>query len=232
MHIAVEKGQQEMALRLLEVDKDVVRVRGKNGETPFHYLYHTAPNLFSFCLSCCQLLLPPGMDESLRTAARLGNVSELYTLIHRNGNVLRRLDEVEFIETPLHIAAEEGRIRFAMEIMSLKPSFARKLNQQGLSPMHLAIEKGHKEMAQRLLEIDTGLAQIKGMNGETPLHYISKFGNCDDLLDKILKACPDCIRDVTNQNRTALHMAVENKRLDVLQVLIGMLRKKDYYRKQ
>ncbi|XP_039038915.1 ankyrin repeat-containing protein BDA1-like [Hibiscus syriacus] len=170
------------------------------------------------------------MDQSLRTAARVGNVSELYTLIHRNGNVLRRLDEVEFIETPLHIAAEEGCLGFAMEIMSLKPSFSRKLNQQGLSPMHLAVERGHKEMALRILEIDSGLARIKGKNGETPLHYINKFGNCDDLLHKMLEASPDCIRDVTNQNRTALHMAVENKRLDVLQVLIGALRRKDYYR--
>ncbi|KAE8669236.1 putative Ankyrin repeat protein [Hibiscus syriacus] len=189
------------------------------------------PQIFlSFCLSCCELILPPGMDQSLRTAARVGNVSELYTLIHRNGNVLRRLDEVEFIETPLHIAAEEGCLGFAMEIMSLKPSFSRKLSQQGLSPMHLAVERGHKEMALRILEIDSGLARIKGKNGETPLHYISKFGNCDDLLHKMLEASPDCIRDVTNQNRTALHMAVENKRLDVLQVLIGALRRKDYYR--
>ncbi|KAL4291526.1 hypothetical protein GQ457_14G023300 [Hibiscus cannabinus] len=121
------------------------------------------------------------MDESLRAAARTGNVSDLYTLIQRDGNVLRRLDEVEFIETPLHVAAAEGCIGFAMEIMSLKPSFARKLNQQGLSPIHLALEKGHKQMALRLLEIDGNLARVKGKKGETPLHYISKFENCDDL---------------------------------------------------
>ncbi|KAL4291847.1 hypothetical protein GQ457_14G023290 [Hibiscus cannabinus] len=45
-----------------------------------------------------------------------------------------------------------------------------------------------------------------------------------------MEACPDCIRDVTNQNRTALHIAVENKRFDVLRVLIGALRKKEYDR--
>ncbi|KAK8514891.1 hypothetical protein V6N12_001058 [Hibiscus sabdariffa] len=170
------------------------------------------------------------MDESLREAARTGNVSELYTLIQRDGNVLRRFDEVEFIETPLHVAAAEGCIGFAMEIMSLKPSFARKLNQQGMSPIHLAVEKGHKEMVLRFLEIDIDLARVKGKNGETPLHYISKFGNCDGLLDKFLEACPDCIRDVTVQNRTALHIAVENKRFDVLRVLIEVLRKKEYCR--
>ncbi|KAL4290748.1 hypothetical protein GQ457_14G026070 [Hibiscus cannabinus] len=168
------------------------------------------------------------MDQSLRATARNGNVSDLYALIQRNGNVLRRLDNVEFIDTPLHIAAEEGCTRFAMEMMNLKPSFARKLNHQGLSPIHLALEKGHTELVLRLMEIDTELIRVKGKNGETPLHYISKVGNHNDLLDKFLEACADCIRDVTTQNHTALHIAVENRRLDVLQVLIKMLRKKDY----
>ncbi|XVE69056.1 hypothetical protein DITRI_Ditri09bG0118900 [Diplodiscus trichospermus] len=86
------------------------------------------------------------MDDSLRRAAREGNVSDLYTLIQQDGNVLKRFDEVEFIETPLHIAADAGCIKFAMEIMSLKPSFARKLNPQGLTPLHLAVEKEHKEL--------------------------------------------------------------------------------------
>ncbi|KAG8480378.1 hypothetical protein CXB51_024551 [Gossypium anomalum] len=169
------------------------------------------------------------MNERLRTAARKGNVSDLYSLIQRNGNVLRHFDEVDFVETPLHIAAEEGCIRFTMEMMNLKPSFARKLNQQGLSPIHLALEKGHKEMVLHFLEIDKDLVRVRGKNGETPLHYISKVGNHDSLLDRFLKACPDCIRDVTTKNRSALHIATENNRLDVLQVLIRILKKNDYY---
>ncbi|KAL1079923.1 hypothetical protein V6Z11_D10G253800 [Gossypium hirsutum] len=125
------------------------------------------------------------MDQSFRTISRTGDVSELYKLIQSDGNVFRRFDEVEFIETPLHVAANEGCIGFAMEMMKLKPSFARKLNQQG-------------------------------KNGETPLHYICKVGNHDSLLEAFLKACPDS----------------ENKRLDVLQILIRMLKKKDYYREE
>ncbi|KAG8480410.1 hypothetical protein CXB51_025080 [Gossypium anomalum] len=45
-------------------------------------------------------------------------------------------------------------------------------------------------------------------------------------------ACPDCIRDVTTENRSALHIAAETKRLDVLQILIRMLKKKDYYQEE
>ncbi|KAE8700118.1 putative Ankyrin repeat protein [Hibiscus syriacus] len=160
------------------------------------------------------------MDESLRSAAQEGSVSDLYTLIQRNGNVLKRFNEVEFIVTTLHIAASKGCMRFAMEMISLKPSFARKLNQQGLSPVHLAVEKGHAETALRLLEIDSDLSHVNGKDGETPLHYISEVGNHDGLLDRFLGACPDSILDVTTRNHTALHRAVENERLDVLRVRI------------
>ncbi|KAH1045703.1 hypothetical protein J1N35_036487 [Gossypium stocksii] len=169
------------------------------------------------------------MDKSLRTAARTGNVTDLYNLIQRDGNILRHFDEVEFVDTPLHIAAEERCIRFAMEMMNLKPAFARKLNQQGLSPLHIAVKQGHKEMALRFLEMDKDLVRVKGKNGKTPLHFISEAGNHDGMLDRILEICPQCIQDVTIENRNALHIAVENNRLDVLQVLIRTLWKTDYY---
>ncbi|KAK5793954.1 ankyrin repeat-containing protein BDA1-like [Gossypium arboreum] len=169
------------------------------------------------------------MDTRLKRAARAGNVSDLYSIIERDGNVLKNLDEVEFVNTPLHIAAENGCTEFAMEILSLKPSFARKLH-RGLSPIHLAVQAGHKEMVLRFIEIDKDLVRIRGKNGETPLHYISRVGNYDGLLDKFLETCPDCIRDVTTINSTALHIATENNRLDVLQVLIRTLKKKDYCR--
>lgn len=171
----------------------------------------------------------PHMDESLRQAARTGKLNGLYTVIQRNGNVLRHFDEVEFIETPLHIAAEEGCIEFAMEMMNLKPSFARKLNHQGLSPLHIAVRKGHKEMALRFLEIDTHLVRVRGKKGKTPLHYLCKVGNQLGLLDPFLEASPDCLQDVTIENRTALHIAIQNNRLDVLQLLIPTLKRKDYY---
>ncbi|KAA3473122.1 alpha-latrotoxin-Lhe1a-like [Gossypium australe] len=62
---------------------------------------HTAAIVsFHFLTSYCSLILPPDMDENLRNAARTGKVNELYRVIQRNGNVLRRVDEVEFIENP------------------------------------------------------------------------------------------------------------------------------------
>ncbi|KAK5795576.1 ankyrin repeat-containing protein BDA1-like [Gossypium arboreum] len=169
------------------------------------------------------------MDERLRTAARTGNVSDLYRLIEIDGNALKQSDEEEFVETPLHIAAEEGCLRFAMEMMSLKPSFASKLNKQGLTPLHLAVTNPDTSMALRFLEINKDLARVKGKNGKTPLHIITEVGNHNGLLARFLEICPQSIRDVTIENRNALHITVEKNGLDVLQVLIRTLEKTGYY---
>ncbi|MBA0870076.1 hypothetical protein Goshw_007604 [Gossypium schwendimanii] len=54
------------------------------------YMYHTAAIVsFHFLSSYCSLILPPDMDESLRTAAPTGNVCDLYRSIERDGNALR-----------------------------------------------------------------------------------------------------------------------------------------------
>ncbi|WRX12627.1 protein of unknown function DUF3447 - like 10 [Theobroma cacao] len=96
-----------------------------------------------------------------------------------------------------------------MEIMILKPSLAKKLNQEGFSPIHLAVEKGHTELAVRLMQNDKSLVRVKGRKGETPLHYaITKEQNLD-LLARFLEACPECIRDMTTTNQTALHIATK-----------------------
>jgi hypothetical protein len=73
-----------------------------------------------------------GVDQSLRDAAKQGNIDAMYSLIRSDAKVLHRIDEIPFIETPLHTAASAGQIQFAMEIMRLKPSFARKLNARKL----------------------------------------------------------------------------------------------------
>ncbi|KAK7313078.1 hypothetical protein VNO77_37459 [Canavalia gladiata] len=106
-------------------------------------------------------------DERLKAAAEEGDIDLLYTLIQEDPYVLDRLDLIPFVETPLHIAASFGHLRFATEIIRLKPSFAWKLNQQGLSPIHLAMLNGQKRMVFRfsvvscLSKLVQLLAQLK-----------------------------------------------------------------------
>ena len=90
------------------------------------------------------------MDERLRAAAEKGDIDMLYTLIREDPYLLDHIDRIPFVDTPLHIAASVGHTGFAREAMLLKPSFARKLNQDGLTPLHLAMLKPQTKMVDGL----------------------------------------------------------------------------------
>ncbi|KAB1215044.1 hypothetical protein CJ030_MR4G018824 [Morella rubra] len=90
------------------------------------------------------------MDKRLRDAAERGDVDVLYQLIENDKEVLDNIDKFSCVHTPLHAAASAGQTHFAGEIMILKPSFARKLNQEGLTPMHLALRAKNTQLALQL----------------------------------------------------------------------------------
>ncbi|XP_016676556.2 ankyrin repeat-containing protein BDA1-like [Gossypium hirsutum] len=152
------------------------------------------------------------MDWSMIGAAQTGNINVLYELIQKDPYVLERIDHVSFLDTPLHVAASAGHVDFMMEMINLKPSFARKLNQAGFSPMHLALQNNRTQAAAlsqirdidklyntlsrssfspfitvlRLLKFDEGLVRVKGRGGLTPLHHVAQTGDVD-LLIKFLE---------------------------------------------
>ena len=79
------------------------------------------------------------------------NIDEFYNLIGVDVKLLEYIDELPFVNTPLHIATYYGNIQFALEMMSLKRSFARKLDPNGFSPIHRALQNGHIELVRQLL---------------------------------------------------------------------------------
>ncbi|CAA7049204.1 unnamed protein product [Microthlaspi erraticum] len=112
-----------------------------------------------------------------------------------------------------------------MELMVLKPSFAKKLNEDGFSPLHLAVENKQAELALELVKFDPSLVRIRGRGGMTALHLVAKEGDVD-LLTEFLQACPESIRDANANGETALHIAVMNKKYEELQVLTGWMQRR------
>ncbi|GMI79243.1 hypothetical protein like AT4G10720 [Hibiscus trionum] len=162
------------------------------------------------------------MDPRLKTAAETGDIDVLHVLIRENPHILEHIDKIPFIQTPLHTAAHEGQISFAMEMINLKPSFANKLNLDGLSPMHLALINGQTKLVLRLLKTDEDLVRVKGWQGKTPFHYAATTGN-SKLLFEFLEACPECIEDVTVRDETALHLALKHDHVEAFKLLFGWL---------
>ncbi|TYI29670.1 hypothetical protein ES332_A05G333000v1 [Gossypium tomentosum] len=144
----------------------------------------------------------------LMVAAEHNDIDMLYQLIEEDTNVLHRMDKMGVVDTPLHMASSEGCVDFAMEMMYLKPSLAKKLNKEGLSPVHVALQCGHSELALSLLRLDKTLIGVKGKMGYTPLHYLVMYEKKKDYLNKFFNEYHPCINDdLTSQGETALHVA-------------------------
>ncbi|KAG2267344.1 hypothetical protein Bca52824_061899 [Brassica carinata] len=164
------------------------------------------------------------MDPRLQQAAESGSIDELYDLIDENPYLLENIDAVPFVTTPLHVAASSGNIPFAMEMLNLKPSFARKLNTSGYSPLHLAVDKDKAKFVGRMLLLDKGLVRVKGRNGITPFLLLVSRGKADLVAECLLNS-PECIQDETVDRQNALHLAVVHDRFEVLQVLTGWIQR-------
>nr|VDD42437.1 unnamed protein product [Brassica oleracea] len=158
------------------------------------------------------------MNQRLQQAAESGSINDLYALIDENPCILENIDAMPFVNTPLHIAASCGEIAFAVEMLNLKPSFAKKLNTNGCSPLHLAVEKDQQELVTWLLRIDPSLAGVKGREGITLFHLLVLRANVD-LVVECLITSPECIKDVSVNGQNALHLAVVNERFEVLQMV-------------
>ncbi|KAA8525991.1 hypothetical protein F0562_007909 [Nyssa sinensis] len=162
------------------------------------------------------------MEQELMEAAQAGDISELYRLIRQDPNVLELFDGIPFVDTPLHAAASAGNTPFAIEIARLKPSFGRKLNQDGLSPIHLALECEHDQTVRKLISLDRELICVQGKEGITPLHYVTERQNLD-LLATFLFNCPTSIEKLTIRGETAVHIAVKNQRFGAFEILLAWL---------
>ncbi|WZZ21150.1 hypothetical protein YC2023_122537 [Brassica napus] len=165
------------------------------------------------------------MDPRLFSVAQsVASVDALYSLIQADPCILQKVDVLPFVHTPLHEASSTGKIDLAVELMILQPSFAKKLNKDGLSPLHLAVENQHVELAQELIKFDPSLVRIRGRGGTTPLHLVAEKGDAD-LLTEFLFVCPESIRDANVNGETALHITVKNDRHEELEVLRGWMQR-------
>ncbi|XP_019091916.1 PREDICTED: ankyrin repeat-containing protein At5g02620-like [Camelina sativa] len=164
------------------------------------------------------------MDPRLLLVTQSGSTDALYSLIQADPCIFQNIDTSPFIHTPLHEASSTGKIDLAMELMILKPSFAKKLNAHGFSPLHLAVENQQVELALELVKFDPSLVRTRGRGGMTPLHLVAKKGDVD-LLTEFLLICPESIRDANVNGETALHITVMNDRYEDLKVIRGWMQR-------
>ncbi|KAK1394932.1 PGG domain-containing protein [Heracleum sosnowskyi] len=163
------------------------------------------------------------IQKLINEAAEEGDIEILYHSIGKEPYILENIDEIPFVDTPLHIAAKAGKTSFTIEMMRLKPSFSRKLNPEGYSPIHLAVKWNQQVLVKRMINIDRELVRVQGKECNTPLHCAAENGYTDLVLEFLL-ACPESILDVNAKKKSALHIAVKANKFDTVKVMLEWLK--------
>ncbi|XP_044476343.1 ankyrin repeat-containing protein BDA1-like [Mangifera indica] len=176
--------------------------------------------------------------KGLQDLAAVGDVDKLFSVLTKDLYVLEDIEKIPLVSTPLHTAVSQGKIHFAKEIVNLKPSFAWKQDERGLSPLHLALEGKHlqegqdprdpdlewkyQELITWLIKHDSGLVRVKAMGLVTPLHYAAQVDD-ESSLAEFLHVFPSSIEDLTVKSETVVHVAIKKGSFKAFKVLLGWL---------
>ncbi|XP_054797632.1 ankyrin repeat-containing protein BDA1-like [Prosopis cineraria] len=161
------------------------------------------------------------MDRRLKEAARVGNVTMLNKLLKEDPQILKKACLAHFAESPLHVATLADQVQFVREIITRVPSLATLPNQKGLIPLHMASVAEHVDIVKELLSArldsnEVNQCLVNDEDGWTALHY-AVFRGRVDVMEELIKHCPECIAEVTAKRETVLHLAIKaNHKLHVV----------------
>ncbi|KAK4278820.1 hypothetical protein QN277_016615 [Acacia crassicarpa] len=172
------------------------------------------------------------MDERLVKAARVGDVEALHKIIKKDPDVLKSACSVHFEDSLLHVAAGRGKAEFVKQIVTRLPSLATETNKKGMIPLHLASLNGFVETVRELLnaKLDDEVNQclLKDDEGWTPLHCASQKGKIS-VIEELIRACPQCLEQVTEEGETVLHVAVKANQFEAVKVLADSIKRHNFH---
>jgi cytohesin len=219
LHIAVENGKVAAVQSLLDHGADV-QARHKDLWTPLHGASSDGnPDVV-------RLLLERGADLEAKTenhstplhiAAENGNSAAVQSLLDRGADVQARRKD---LWTPLHRASWDGDpdvVRLLLE----RGADLKAKSVKHSTPLHIAAENGKFAVAQVLLLKHRSMAYRRDIDSQTPLHKASsgQYLNIIELLLSFLEDRDD-IDMQDNEQRTALHLAVDEGKVDALRLLL------------
>ncbi|KAI8022960.1 Ankyrin repeat-containing protein ITN1 [Camellia lanceoleosa] len=149
-------------------------------------------------------------------------------ILNNDPKILDRIKVGCFIHSPLHVAAYHGHLEFVQEILKKSPGLVEVLDSRRWSPLHLASAQGHLDIVQALVSENPDMCTALDGDARTPLHLAAMKGNLE-VLDKLFEASlygPHELMNVKDvAGNTILHLAVRNKKLQVVNYLLKKIEK-------
>ena len=114
----------------------------------------------------------------------------------------------------LHLAAENGRVEIARELLSVAPEMRWWQDDQGMNPVHIAAMRGQVEILKLLLQLDLYPAMERLNRGQTVMHLCVKHRQLETL-KCLVEEISDLVNVKDDDGDTLLHLAVRCDQVEV-----------------
>ena len=195
LHSAAWHGDLELVRVLLDYNVDVYALDPRNW-TAIHKASHGPFSDFP---------VTPHYDPRLSDVTRL--------LLEHGADINARVEDGR---TPLHVAAENGRVEVVRVLHEHGANIGAE-DDEGRTPLHLAANYGDVETVHVLLEYGANIG-AKSNQGRTPLHLAVNHGSAE-VVRVLLEHGAD-VGAEDDEARTPLHLAVNHGSLEVVRVLL------------
>lgn len=227
--VAVQANRTRTAAVLLR-NKAAIDIENKEGITPWRHAMKPADDnllkllIHFYKVPTGKLTLKDGVKTPLHIAAMCGKIEKIKCLID-NGASLHVLDENG--NCLLHSAARADQAAFIQSMLEMDESLANKQNFAGETPLHIAAKLGNDESVKVLMR--KCKMSKKNKLGESALHVAVKSPLAsEELIDYMVavtvKTYSSALADTqNNKGDTALHTAVREGRVEILEELVSAL---------
>ncbi|XP_042514009.1 ankyrin repeat-containing protein At5g02620-like [Macadamia integrifolia] len=210
LHVAIREGHTSIAKFLIEkilpwpfedhdvengnssLAREMIRMRNKSKNTALHEA------LRRYDLEMVELLIE----------------ADPHDLGHPNYDA-----DAEGGESPLYLAARDGRLDIVNKILDICPSAAHS-GPHGRTALHVAIVEVHLDVVEVLLVKKGELADKIDENGRTALHYAMSLERSHKIVQQLLSHDTSSVYKVDKDGLSSLHIAALNSSIEVFRELI------------
>ena len=213
LHHAVRTGNRRLVEELLKFDADP-RLQDYAHRTPLHYAVWQD-------IEFSRLLLRHNADPQIcdaggytpfHIAAQYGRVDVMELLSKAAPDVIKRRSNKG--STPLHFATDKASIEWLLT----QGIDVNTVDGSGKTALMTAVQSGSDKVVGLLLSHKAD-PKLRDNSGKTALHHAAKEGSVP-VAQRLLEEEISLLKYTDNKQRSALHIAIQEKRLDFARVLL------------